>query len=128
MSTDVRPILSKKNQYWISKHRFYELKHFCMQFMDWQRERAALDGLAYREERSPTEPEAILRAGYSKRIQMIMRAAEQTDGVIGDYILVAVTKGLSYEALNARSPIPCCKSTYYELYRKFFWLLDKLRE
>lgn len=28
MSTTIRPELSEKNQYWIDKHRYYELKHF----------------------------------------------------------------------------------------------------
>ena len=30
MSTTIRPELSEKNQYWIDKHRYYELKHLCI--------------------------------------------------------------------------------------------------
>lgn len=30
MSTTIRPELSEKNQYWLDKHRYYELKHFCL--------------------------------------------------------------------------------------------------
>ena len=30
-----RPELSKKNKYYISKHRYYELKHFCLQYPEW---------------------------------------------------------------------------------------------
>ena len=33
--TDIRPEISKKNKYWISRHRYYELKHFCMQYREW---------------------------------------------------------------------------------------------
>ena len=30
MRNDMRPELSQKNPYWIGKHRYYELKHFCL--------------------------------------------------------------------------------------------------
>ena len=30
MSTVIRPEISEKNKYWISKHRYYELKHLCL--------------------------------------------------------------------------------------------------
>ena len=31
MATMIRPELSEKNPYWIERHRYYELKHFCLQ-------------------------------------------------------------------------------------------------
>lgn len=37
---DARPINEKK--YNISKHRFLELKHHCMQYQEWRRELATL--------------------------------------------------------------------------------------
>lgn len=30
MGTDIRATISTKNRYWIEKHRYYELKHFCL--------------------------------------------------------------------------------------------------
>ena len=36
MSTDIRPEVSVKNKYWISRHRYYELKHFCLQYGEWK--------------------------------------------------------------------------------------------
>ena len=45
MSTTIRPALSYKNKYWIEKHRYYELKHFCLQYPGWKRDYMALDGL-----------------------------------------------------------------------------------
>ena len=38
MATVLRPELSKKNKYYIDKHRHYELKHFCLQYPDWKKE------------------------------------------------------------------------------------------
>ena len=37
MSTVIRPEISKKNLYWIPKHRYYELKHFCLQYPEWKK-------------------------------------------------------------------------------------------
>ncbi len=36
MATTIRPEISQNNEYWISKHRYYELKHFCMQYPLWK--------------------------------------------------------------------------------------------
>ena len=33
----------EKNQYWIDKHRYYELKHFCLQYPWWKKAYAGLD-------------------------------------------------------------------------------------
>ena len=48
MGTTIRPELSEKNPYWIEKHRYYELKHFCLQYPIWKKAYLALDGLAKR--------------------------------------------------------------------------------
>ena len=34
MAHDIRPEVSQKNPFWIGKHRYYELKHFCLQCKD----------------------------------------------------------------------------------------------
>ena len=44
MGTTLRAELSEKNPYWIEKHRYYELKHFCLQYPIWKKAYAALDG------------------------------------------------------------------------------------
>ena len=38
MSTVIRNEISKKNRYYISKHRMLELKHFCLQYEEWRQE------------------------------------------------------------------------------------------
>ena len=37
LRTVIRPEVSRKNRYWISKHRHYELKHFCLQYSEWKK-------------------------------------------------------------------------------------------
>lgn len=48
MGTVIRPEVSAKNKYWLSKHRYYELKHFCLQYPEWKRVYHDLDGLPAR--------------------------------------------------------------------------------
>lgn len=139
MGTTIRPELSEKNPYWLEKHRYYELKHFCLQYPIWRKAYAALDGFSSRPielamsvvDSTPGDPTArcaLAKIFYSDRTDMIQRVAEATDPVLGNYVLKAVTEGLSYDILKARLEIPCCKDTYYELYRRFFWLLSKERK
>lgn len=138
MSTTVRPELSTHSKYWIEKHRYYELKHFCLQYPLWRKARAGLDGFSKKpidiaaisktnRINSPTEKCAEARMFYSDRIDMIEKIAKETDDSLCDYILRAVTEGISYDFLRARFDIPCCKDAYYNLYRRFFWLLSMER-
>lgn len=45
MGTTIRPELSEKNPYWIERHRYYELKHFCLQYPIWKKTYEAMNGL-----------------------------------------------------------------------------------
>lgn len=141
MSTTIRPELSEKNSYWIDCHRYYELKHFCMQYPLWKRECRRLTSAAMEaggwvpsvstdNSHTPSSPVTKYleeRLYYSDRIKMVEKAAMGTDESLSGYILEAVTKGISYEKLKARTNIPCGKDAYYNLYRKFFWLLSRER-
>lgn len=139
MATMIRPELSQKNKYWISKHRHYELKHFCLQYPSWKKmyadlqdpkfsvsaiERLPTTNLPF----DPTAKRATISAYYSDRIEMIERAAVEADQCLCAYILKAVTEGLSYTYLKARLKIPCSRDMYYDRYRKFFWILSNSRE
>lgn len=135
MSTDIRAEISKENPYWISKHRYYELKHFCMQYPEWTRSllaiseyRSGLMGVKGNQQADPTAAIASRRMALSRKIDILEEAAYQTDPVIGRYILKGVISGHSYDVMKARIEIPCCKDVYYHLYRRFFWLLDRARD
>ena len=137
MSTIIRPEISSKNPYWIEKHRYYELKHFCLQYPIWKEIRNSLTGLRRNsidfaikssDISDPTSKTVEDILYYSERIEMVEKAAKETDNVIGYYILKGVTEGLSYEVMNAKEVLPCSKDAYYELYRKFFWILSGMRK
>ena len=139
MSKKIRPELSDKNQYRIERHRYYELKHFCLQYPSWKEACAELDGLGGRPSDvvsisktnaigDPTVNCVAERLLYSKKIEMVQRAAKETDAKLTSYIMKGVTEGITYERLKIRFDIPCCRDTYYDLYRRFFWLLHKKRQ
>lgn len=139
MSTDIRPELSPKNCYWIEKHRYYELKHFCLQYPIWRRKYNSLISYpsSWPQLVPPTKTNVINdpvtkhideRLFYANRMEMLERVAKETDEELAHYILKAITEGISYDHMRARSDIPCCKDTYYELYRRFFWLLSIERQ
>lgn len=138
MSTTIRPVLSCKNKYWIERHRYYELKHFCLQYPSWRKAYIALDALrGHPYDQSFTVPAntvsdptarcAEAKLFYSERMELLKKVAFETDHDLHPYLLKAVTEGLSYEHLKAQVNIPCSKDVYYDLYRKFFWLLSKAR-
>ena len=76
----------------------------------------------------PTARQAMVRAFLAERLDMITRNAEQADPELSRYILLGVTKGWAYGTLKARLEIPCSKDTYYDRYRRFFWLLNADRQ
>ena len=136
MATMIRPEISQNNKYWISKHRYYELKHFCLQYPSWKKaifnirnsnisssviERIPSGNLPG----DPTCNLAISNIYYSERINLIEKIAKETDTYLSSYILKAVTEGLSYVHLKSRLDIPCGRDMYYDKYRRFFWLLSQ---
>lgn len=139
MATVIRAKISEKNKYYIDKHRYYELKHFCLQYDVWKKEYVKCNDaiiFATRFDRMPsdnlpsdlTAKYAMQKAFYGERITLIEQTAKVADEFLYPYLLKAVTEGLSYTNLKARYDIPCGRDMYYDRYRKFFWLLSEARD
>lgn len=133
-----KPELSKKSPYYIPRHRYYELKHFCLQYREWKKALTLIDGWGAAPNdisgvvkgslpESPTERVALARVYYSHCIDILDRCIEQLDTVLAPYILKGVTEGIGYDILRNQG-CPCCREIYYECYRCFFWLLSKERQ
>ena len=98
-----RAELSKKNPYYISKHRYYELKHFCRQYDEWKRALVRIDGWkAFPESTgaivnatpsNPTEQMAMARAFYSNRVDLLENCLGELEPANAPYILRGVTEG-----------------------------------
>lgn len=137
----IRPELSLGAEYWIERHRYYELKHFCLQYPNWKRDAAYCNGprvpkivMSQVPKRrmsgssDPVHQAAEAREYFLDRIALLERVADMTDPIHGRVILRGVTEGVSYDILMTwLDYTPCSRDMYYKLYRRFFWILDKER-
>ena len=113
MATVIRAEISAKNKYFIDRHRYYELKHFCLQYKEWKKGYVECNDaiiFASRVDRLPTSGNvpsditakyAMQKIYYSERIKLIERIAVEADNYLYPYILRAVTEGLSYTYLKS---------------------------
>ena len=139
MATVIRPEISEKSKYYIDKHRYYELKHFCLQYKEWKKTYATCNdaiifGSTFDRMPSSTGPSdltakyAIKKALCAERIKLIEETLKEADEYLYPYLLKAVTEGLSYPYLKTKMDIPCGRDMYYDRYRRFFWLLSEARQ
>lgn len=111
------------------------MKYFCLQYRNWKQQYSLIDGYDNKSLSICHEPisntiadltsKAVdLKISYFEKISMIESIARETDPDLSSYILKGVTEGLSYNNLKTKFDIPCSRDTYYDRYRKFFWLLN----
>ena len=102
-----------KIEYTLSKHRFYELKHFCLQYPEWKELYLLSDGwpnAISKNEGDTTSRDGIKRAVYGGYIDLIEQCAYDTDRDIIRYV-------------TQNNIIIPSEKLYY--YRKFFWELSR---
>lgn len=132
---DLKPELSIKSPYWIPRHRYYELKHYCLQYRDWEKLYKKMDASPKASDISSiasrkasgnlTENTAVIRAELKNSMDIIQKTAAEVDPVIGPYLFRAVTEDIPYVRLRMMYSIPCGQDAYYDCYRRFFYLLSK---
>ena len=136
MSTLIVPELSKKNKYWISKHRYYELKHFCLQYPEWKQSYLYLEtkifpaGIIVKKSENqgtPTEDLALQRLWYAERINLVDKTCFIAGEDIYKYLHKSITEGVGFNYLKSFMDMPCGKDLYYDRYHKFFYILSKSR-
>ena len=96
-------------EYTLSKHRFYELKHFCLQYPEWKRLYLESDGWSGKGD--TTSRDGIRRADICRYVELIENCVRITDSAVFPYIVS-----------NLELPTELRYS-----YRKFFWELSKRR-
>lgn len=99
-----------KREYELSKHRFYELKHFCLQYPEWKKLYFNADG--WSGEGDTTSRDGIRRGDLKTYMDMVESCARST-GV--DILRFVTTEGII---------IP---SEIRYAYRRFFWELSRKR-
>lgn len=131
--------LSIDNPYYISKHRYYELKHYCLQYPEWEHmirlklseslkssSMLKMDGNK-RFKSDKVSEIASLTAHLQHQEEEIFSCCMNADPLIATYIFKAVTEGKSYDTLVVDG-IPCGREYFYIRYRKFFYLLSILKQ
>lgn len=130
----LKPELSTKNKYWLPKHRYYELRHFCLQYPDWKNLYSRLEfkmtgnpevQTRGRTPGDPTGQLASMRADCARNIDLVERTAKAADETLAKWILKAVTEDIPFTALNLLNEIPCGKDMFYDRFRRFYWLLSQ---
>lgn len=99
-----------KSEYQLSKHRYYELKHFCLQYNDWKRLYLEADG--WSGDGDTTSRDGIKRGDLKSYIKLIETCAKSTGYDILPYVI------------DDKIDIPV---EFRYAYYKFFWELSKRR-
>ena len=132
---DLKPELSKKSEYWLPKHRYYELKHYCLQYPEWKHLYSSLyvpfePFIKYmREGRTlptrPAERVALILADVKRAMDLVEQCCDDVSEELSPFLLKGVTEGLSYDKLQALYEISYGRDAYYEAYREFFYILSQ---
>lgn len=135
---NVREYIPRSEKYYLASYRYLELKAFCRQYRDWQvglKQCYGIKGNGFgqvirgSEHSDPTERAVELAEKYRNKIDMVELAAKLADESLASYIILNVTQGLSFDALDRMSKRPPCGiNQFYEARQKFFWELDQLKE
>lgn len=135
---ELKPELSSKNKYWLPKHRYYELKHYCLQYKHWWQLYCELkfkmevnrDGIKGSEPGKPTERKALIMADCKNAMELVENCCKEAckdEPILWPFLLKGVTEGMPYVTLQSEYEIPCGKDMYYECYRRFFYILSQRR-
>lgn len=108
--------------YELSRHRFCELKHFCLQYPEWKQRYLAVKGKA----EDPTADTAVKKTEYMSAIELIETTARATSLVYAKDILRSVTQDKSYTELKSEG-MTLDKATFDDLRSRFFFLLSLRR-
>lgn len=68
---------------------------------------------------------AIERAELAAKIDILEQSCMAAADDLYPYLLKAVTEGYSYEHMSTMYDVPCCRVVWYEMYRKFFYILSQ---
>ena len=108
--------------YELSRNRFKELKHFCLQYPELKERKAKLYSEKASEGHDPTGRIASELADIEKAMNLIETTAFNIGNFPGEKILKIVTEGVVLGEVCPEDHDIC------EWYlRKFYWMLDKAK-
>lgn len=128
--------ISKKNPYWIPKHRYLELKNWCMQYHEWEEEYNSCVYLTSKNPRGekssnvsdPTSKMAVRMAELKKKMDLVNWICEEVAPNYTITLLVALVNNFSYDDVVMYNPALPSRSEWYKTRRKFFYILSQKRD
>lgn len=127
---------SYSGKYKLTKAEYLSAKYYALRYNDWYAEyhlkrdtvgSMAVDGMPHNANGgNPTEKLALRRTELKKRLEIIEESAKEASPELSRYLLKAVTnEDISYNNLKMFLNIPCGKTLYYDIRRRFYWILSK---
>ena len=122
-------------KYALTKEEYLSAKYYALRYNKWLAEYNMLkdsvgavvsDGMphAINNISNPTERLATRRAELKHKMEIVERAARESDPEIAKYILiVATTPDMTFDMLKAKYDVPCERDMFYDRRRKFFYIL-----
>lgn len=116
---------------------FLHAKYYALKYKRWRDEYDALadssraitydgDGAQGSDGMNVVERNGIRRAELAKKMEVIEQTAIEVDAQMYPWILQGVTDDFAtFTYLKMMKGMPCSRNTYYNLRRKFYFLLDK---
>lgn len=126
--------LKLSDEYEISRHRYRELKEFCLQYEEKKEKLRQLYSLSSTPPEvsvmggipgKPTERKALRASQLKNDIEVIdfaLSTACGDDVGLVEYLKKNVTLGYGFDRLGT---IPCTLRTFYKYRRKFFFILNQ---
>jgi hypothetical protein len=137
----------KLDEYGISKHRYQELRSFCLQYNEWRDElkyntdtvksKGITDMPLSTSDSNATEDLIIKRQELFDKCsiveQTLIKAIADTyngewEDIYPKILKGIVNEGINYNYLDEILNIQCGRNTYYKIRRYFFYLLSKTKK
>ena len=123
-------------KYALSRFEYNYAKWYSLKYNDWLNEynslKDSVKAIAYQEavqggkNSNPTQNLATRRVQLRNKMLKIEQAAFEAGGEFARYILIAVTnEDVTYDVLISKYKMPCGRTLFYEMRRKYYYLLAK---
>lgn len=121
----------RNNKFYLPKHEYWMTVHFCMNYGEYKRKLAELDGqkgVVYDgmpHGTDVTDPTAVIAEKRQKiqgKIDIIENAIKDVDPNLYEWLLLGITgDGYSYRYLHDHLGMPCGKDYYIKKYREVYY-------
>ena len=123
------------SKYYVPEQVYLTVVHFCRQYPLWKAELAiepdTSKAIDYSSDRVQTSNQfdqtaeiAMDRKMIADKKEIVENTAREVAGVLAEWLLLGVGHGLTYYQLVDKG-IPCGKDMYYDIRRKFYYVLSK---